>query len=353
VNFSSTQGGRNVATPSQTAIPSSANGALVRRSRPAIADDATQLIGNTPLVRLSRFAPDTTASLLGKVEAFSPGFSVKDRIGFSMIEAAEREGLITPGETIIIEPTSGNTGIALAWVAAARGYRLILTMPESMSTERRVLLLGYGAELILTPAAEGMTGAIEVAERLVEATPGGWMPMQFENSANPQIHRETTAIEIWEDTEGSVDIVVAGIGTGGTISGVGQVLKTLKPSVQMVAVEPGESPILAGGTAGPHKIQGIGANFVPEVLDRSIIDELIEVWGEEAIDAARELMLREGLLVGISCGAAAHAAREIANRSENAGKVIVVVLPDTGERYLSTPLFAELRDRAAALPTTE
>jgi cysteine synthase len=342
-----------VATPSQTATTSSVNGALIRRTRPAIADDATQLIGNTPLVRLSRFAPDTTASLLGKVEAFSPGYSVKDRIGFSMIEAAEREGLITPGETVIIEPTSGNTGIALAWVAAARGYRLILTMPESMSTERRVLLLGYGAELILTPAAEGMTGAIEVAERLVEETPGGWMPMQFENQANPQIHRETTAIEIWQDTEGTVDIVVAGIGTGGTISGVGQVLKTLKPSVQMVAVEPGESPVLGGGAAGPHKIQGIGANFVPDALDRSIIDELIEVWGDQAIDAARELMLREGLLLGISCGAAAHAAREIANRPENAGKVIVVVLPDTGERYLSTPLFAELRDQAAALPTTE
>jgi cysteine synthase A len=342
-----------VATPSQTATTSSVNGALIRRTRPAIADDATQLIGNTPLVRLSRFAPDTTASLLGKVEAFSPGYSVKDRIGFSMIEAAEREGLITPGETVIIEPTSGNTGIALAWVAAARGYRLILTMPESMSTERRVLLLGYGAELILTPAAEGMTGAIEVAERLVQETPGGWMPMQFENQANPQIHRETTAIEIWQDTEGTVDIVVAGIGTGGTVSGVGQVLKTLKPSVQMVAVEPGESPVLGGGAAGPHKIQGIGANFVPDVLDRSIIDELIEVWGDQAIDAARELMLREGLLLGISCGAAAHAAREIANRPENAGKVIVVVLPDTGERYLSTPLFAELRDQAAALPTTE
>jgi cysteine synthase A len=253
---------------------------------------------------------------------------------------------------VIIEPTSGNTGIALAWIAAAKGYRLILTMPESMSHERRVLLLGYGAELILTPAAEGMTGAIDVAARLVEETPGGWMPMQFENPANPQIHRETTAIEIWEDTGGTVDIVVAGIGTGGTITGVGQVLKSLKPSVQMVAVEPGESPVLAGGLAAPHKIQGIGANFVPDVLDLSIIDELVEVYGDESVEAARELMLREGLLVGISCGAAALAARDIANKPENADKVIVVVLPDTGERYLSTPLFAELREQAAELPTT-
>jgi cysteine synthase A len=341
-----------MSTTSQSGSASIAGDMLVRRQRPAIADDATQLIGNTPLVRLSRFAPDAHATLLGKLEAFSPGFSVKDRIGFSMIEAAEREGLIRPGETVIIEPTSGNTGIALAWIAAAKGYRLILTMPESMSHERRVLLLGYGAELILTPAAEGMTGAIDVAARLVEETPGGWMPMQFENPANPQIHRETTAIEIWEDTGGTVDIVVAGIGTGGTITGVGQVLKSLKPSVQMVAVEPGESPVLAGGLAAPHKIQGIGANFVPDVLDLSIIDELVEVYGDESVEAARELMLREGLLVGISCGAAALAARDIANKPENADKVIVVVLPDTGERYLSTPLFAELREQAAELPTT-
>jgi cysteine synthase A len=341
-----------MSTTSQTGSASIAGDTPVRRQRPAIADDATQLIGNTPLVRLSRFAPDAQATLLGKLEAFSPGYSVKDRIGFSMIEAAEREGLIHPGETVIIEPTSGNTGIALAWIAAAKGYRLILTMPESMSHERRVLLLGYGAELILTPAAEGMTGAIEVAARLVDETPGGWMPMQFENPANPRIHRETTAIEIWEDTGGTVDIVVAGIGTGGTITGVGQVLKSLKPSVRMIAVEPGESPVLAGGLAAPHKIQGIGANFVPDVLDLAIIDELVEVYGDEAVDAARELMLREGLLVGISCGAAAYAARDIASKPENAGKVIVVVLPDTGERYLSTPLFAELREQAAELPTT-
>ncbi|CAN5817930.1 cysteine synthase A [soil metagenome] len=323
-----------------------------RKLRPAIADDATGLIGNTPLVRLTRFAPNTHASLLGKLEAFSPGYSVKDRIGVSMIEAAERQGLISPGKTVIIEPTSGNTGIALAWVAAAKGYRLILTMPESMSQERRVLLLGYGAEVILTPAADGMTGAIEIAERLIEQTPNSWMPMQFENPANPRVHRETTAVEIWEDTAGTVDIVVAGIGTGGTITGVGQVLKGLKPSVQIVAVEPAESPILAGGDPAPHKIQGIGANFIPDVLDRSIIDELVHVNGDQAFEATRELMRKEGLLLGMSCGAAAFAAREIASRAENAGKVVVAVLPDTGERYLSTPLFAELRDRAGALTTT-
>ncbi len=332
-----------------TDAPSTPRVSLERRLRPAIADDATQLIGNTPLVRLSRFAPNTPATLLGKLESFSPGYSVKDRIGVSMIEEAERQGLINPATTVIVEPTSGNTGIALAWVAAAKGYRLILTMPDSMSLERRVLLLGYGAELILTPAAEGMTGSIEVAERIVEQTPGAWMPMQFQNPANPKIHRETTAIEIWEDTAGTVDIVVGGVGTGGTLTGVGQVLKELKPALQIVAVEPGESPVLAGGQPAPHKIQGIGANFIPDVLDQSLLDEIVHVTSDQAMDAARELMRKEGLLKGISCGAAAFAARRVASRPENAGKVIVVVLPDTGERYLSTPLFSVLRDRAAAM----
>ena len=320
-----------------------------RRGRPNIADDATELIGNTPLVRLSRFAGDAPGQLVGKLESFSPGFSVKDRIGVAMIEDAEGRGMIEPGVTTIVEPTSGNTGIALAWVAAAKGYRLILTMPESMSLERRVLLLGYGAELILTPASEGMSGAVRRAEQIVAETPNAWMPQQFENEANPEIHRRTTAVEIWEDTDGAIDILVAGIGTGGTITGAGQVLKRLKPAIQVIAVEPTESPLLATGQAGPHRIQGIGANFVPEVLDREVYDEIVHVDAATAIAAQHELMQKEGLLKGISCGAAAAAAREVARRPENAGKLIVVVLPDTGERYLSTVAFSELRDRAAAM----
>jgi cysteine synthase A len=262
---------------------------------------------------------------------------------------AEKRGLITPGKTTIVEPTSGNTGIALAWVAAAKGYRLILTMPESMSLERRVLLRGYGAELVLTPASEGMSGSVRRAQEILAATPDSWMPMQFENPANPAIHRATTAVEIWEDTGGEVDIVVGGIGTGGTLTGVGQVLKELKPSVKIIAVEPEESPILVGGSPASHKIQGIGANFIPEVLDRSILDEILHLNGDTAIAAARELMLTEGLLLGISCGAAAAAGRTVASREENRGKTIVTVLPDTGERYLSTFLFADLRDEAAAM----
>lgn len=320
-----------------------------RRQRAKIAADATELIGNTPLVRLSRFSPNTPGILVGKLESFSPGFSVKDRIGVAMLDDAEARGLIEPGKTVIVEPTSGNTGIALAWVAAARGYRLILTMPESMSLERRVLLLGYGAELVLTPASEGMAGAVRRAEEILANTPDAWMPQQFNNPANPEIHRRTTAVELWEDTDGQIDILVAGIGTGGTITGAGQVLKNLKPELKVVAVEPAESPLLATGQFGPHKIQGIGANFVPEVLDREIYDEIIHIDAATAIAAQQELMRTEGLLKGISCGAAAAAAREVARRPENEGKLIVAILPDTGERYLSTVAFAELRERASAM----
>jgi cysteine synthase A len=317
---------------------------LVRHQRPKIADDATQLIGNTPLVRLNRVTDGAAATVVAKIESFSPGFSVKDRIGVAMVIDAEERGEITPGKTTIVEPTSGNTGIALAWVAAARGYKIILTMPETMSIERRMLLKGYGAELVLTPGSGGMTGAVQKAEEILAETPDAWMPQQFKNPANPEIHRQTTAVEIWQDTDGQIDILVAGIGTGGTITGAGEVLKGLKPSVQVVAVEPTESPLLTDGKFGPHKIQGIGANFIPEVLDRDIYDEVIHVSGDEAIAMSRRLMREEGLLKGISCGAAVHAAVQVAKRPENAGKMIVVITPDTGERYLSTALFADLRE---------
>ena len=301
-----------------------------------IADNLTDLIGCTPLLRLQRLAQGAAADLVVKVESFNPGGSVKDRIGYNMILRAEEKGLLKPG-SVIIEPTSGNTGIALAFVAAARGYRLILTMPDTMSVERRSLLTAYGAELVLTPGALGMNGAVQKAEELARDIPGSYIPQQFENPANPEIHRLTTAEEIWRDTDGKVDIVVGGVGTGGTITGIAQVLKVRKPGFKVVAVEPAGSPLLSGGKPGPHKIQGIGANFVPAVLDLSLVDEIIKVSNEDAFDTGRRLAREEGLLVGISSGAAVFAALDLAHRRENKGKLIVAILPDSGERYLSTP----------------
>lgn len=305
-----------------------------------IAKKLTDLIGNTPLLELSNFnsSHNLESKLIAKLEYYNPSGSVKCRIGNAMIEDAENRGILNPG-SVIIEPTSGNTGIALAFVAAAKGYRLILTMPETMSVERRNLLKAYGAEIVLTPGSEGMKGAIAKAVELAESISNSFIPQQFKNPANPEVHRRTTANEIWNDTDGEIDIFVSGIGTGGTITGVGEVLKARKPSVQIIAVEPAGSPILSGGKPGPHKIQGIGAGFIPDVLNTSIYDEIITVDNDDAFAASRQLARTEGLLVGISSGAAAHAALQIAKRPENKGKTIVVILPDTGERYLSTALY--------------
>jgi cysteine synthase A len=308
-----------------------------------IADDVTQLVGNTPLVRLRRVTDAAGAQVVAKLEFFNPANSVKDRIGVAMIDAAEQAGHIGP-DTIILEPTSGNTGIALAMVCAARGYPCVLTMPETMSKERRQLLRALGADLILTPGAEGMPGAIARAEELAKTDLRYFVPQQFDNPANPAIHRATTGEEVWRDTDGAVDIFVAGVGTGGTITGAGELLKERKPSVRLVAVEPAASPVLSGGKKGPHPIQGLGAGFVPAVLDVSVIDEIITVANDDAIETARRLAREEGLLVGISSGAAVWAAVALAHRPENVGKLIVVVVPDFGERYLSTPLFAGLDD---------
>ncbi len=307
-----------------------------------IHDDVTQLIGKTPLVRLNRVSEGCGAQVVAKLEFQNPAASVKDRIGVAMVDAAERSGELKPGGTIV-EATSGNTGIALAMVGAARGYKVVLTMPDTMSKERRGLLRAYGAELVLTPGSEGMKGAVAKAEEIGDAE-GSVRVRQFDNPANPQIHRETTAEEIWADTDGQVDVVVAGIGTGGTITGVGQVLKERKPSVRMVAVEPADSPILTGGQPGPHKIQGLGANFVPQILDRDIYDEVIDVTTDDSVAMARRVAREEGLLVGISSGSAVWAALEVARRPEMDGKLIVVVIPSFGERYLSTILFSELMD---------
>lgn len=320
-----------------------------------IFNDLSETIGRTPLVRLNRVTDGANAAVIVKIESFNPAGSVKDRIGVNMIEAAERAGLLRPGQTIvtaagpnakasgatIVEPTSGNTGIALAFVAAARGYKVILTMPDTMSIERRNLLKAYGAHLILTPGADGMKGAIAKAEDIKAEHPDYFMPQQFENPANPEVHRRTTAEEIWSDTEGAIDILVAGVGTGGTITGISEVIKERKPGLRAIAVEPADSPVLSGGQPGPHKIQGIGAGFVPPVLNRDIIDEVVQVSNDQAFEYARRLAREEGILAGISSGAATCAAVQVAQRPESKGKMIVVVLPDTGERYLSNPVFAE------------
>ena len=309
----------------------------------SIAEDVTQLVGNTPLVRLRRVTEGAVADVVAKLEYFNPGGSVKDRIGVAMLDAAEEAGLLKP-DTIILEPTSGNTGIALAMVAAARGYKLVLTMPDTMSIERRMLLRAYGAELVLTPGKDGMPGAIAKAEELAKSDQRYFVPQQFENPANPAIHRATTAEEVWKQTDGKIDFFISGVGTGGTITGVAQVIKERKPEAKFIAVEPAASPVLSGGQKGPHPIQGIGAGFIPPVLDQDLVDEVITVGNDDALTLARRLALEEGLLVGISSGAAVVAALQVARRPENKGKLVVVVLPSSGERYLSTVLFSDLAD---------